>query len=59
MHIRGGPVVQSLHARVRVEGVGGVMYMCMCLNVCVCVCAFDVMFVHSVVAMASSLTPDA
>lgn len=24
-----------------------------------CVCAFDVMFVHSVVAMASSLTPDA
>lgn len=23
------------------------------------VCAFDVMFVHSVVAMASSLTPDA
>lgn len=25
----------------------------------VCVCVFDVMFVHSVVAMASSLTPDA
>ena len=32
---------------------------CVCVRVCVCACVFDVMFVHSVVAMASSLTPDA
>lgn len=37
----------------------GAVSLYMCTSLCECVCVFDVMFVHSVVAMASSLTPDA
>lgn len=60
-------MVWSLNVRVSVrmkrgweEEVGGRSFcMCVSVRVCVCVCVFDVMFVHSVVAMAPSLTPDA
>lgn len=52
MHIRGDPVVRNLDACVL-----GVFSGIVCA--CVCVCTFDVMFVHSVAAMASSLTPNA
>lgn len=58
MHIRGDPVVRNLDACVLGRFVGIV---CACVFVCVfpCVCMFDVMFVHSAAAMASSLTPNA
>ena len=60
--LEGGPVVWNLNASVRAKGGRRIcvrVQACVCVCVCLCVCVFDVMFVHSVVAMASSLTPDA
>lgn len=64
MHIRGAlwcvePECESECENEGGGGGGGSLCMCVSVRACVCVCVFDVMFVHSVVAMAPSLTPDA
>lgn len=52
-------MVQKLNLSVRAKRVVAVVVVCVCMCYWrACVCVFDVMFVHYVVVMASSLTPD-
>lgn len=56
MHIRGSLVLWNLNVSTRLNVC---VWVCACAYVHVRVCLFDVIFVHYVVAMESSLTPDA